>query len=80
MRRAKLAKAVIVARCQEFLALPNEALPNADFVDGFDDLDASKAWDFVRAAAQGDVTDLVVYGPVRLVADRDVWCKGVTLP
>jgi hypothetical protein len=60
-----------------FLALPNEALPGASFVDG--DLDHSAAWDALREAVRTRRPLRLISpdGPIRLQADRTEWRAGV---
>lgn len=64
---------------REFLALPNEALPGAQFVDLDADAEHTAAWDALRETARTGISLRVTSpcGAIRLCADRPGWRDGV---
>lgn len=63
----------------DFLALPAEALPSAQWAAISDEDAGDTAWEAVRQVARGAVDGNLDGETVRLHADRDEWRDGVVL-
>ena len=63
----------------EFLSLPVQAMPGAEYVDREANEYAS-AWDSIRSII-ADTEDLSwwIDGPIRLSANRDGWREGIII-
>lgn len=62
---------------KSFLALPPEAMPSAEWVDGMDD--NGSPWRHLRDYVRNQQELNHLGETVRLAADRDGWRDGVTV-